>query len=208
MVTLPASAATEVKAAGPGVWRLGESTPPVCALDAPRCAAITGDMLRPILMLAAMVSTLSAEPLNLTVRSQVKRTDGSFALAENVILCGVHLNMCVLGRPFAIRQQAYLGENVVLMRDMTDTRYNPERPPGVDHFTGTDLMVTHVEKYWCPSFTSADITGEGTQSPIKARFAGDFSGTIDLAGTPYYDPGTRALSFPDLDYTLDSDQSC
>ena len=79
---------------------------------------------------------------------------------DNVILCGVHLNMCVLGRPFAIRQMVRLGKNVALMRDMTDTMYNPERPPGVDHFTGTDLVVEHVEKYWCPSFTSTDITGK------------------------------------------------
>ena len=79
---------------------------------------------------------------------------------KNVILCGVHLNMCVLGRPFAIRQQVYLGNNVTLVRDMTDTMYNPERPPGVDHFTGTDLMVTHVEKHWCPSILSTDLTGK------------------------------------------------
>ncbi len=77
---------------------------------------------------------------------------------DHVILCGVHLNMCVLGRPFAIRQMAYLGKKVALMRDMTDTMYNPERPPGVDHFTGTDLVVQHVEKYWCPSFDSTCIT--------------------------------------------------
>jgi nicotinamidase-related amidase len=76
---------------------------------------------------------------------------------ENVILCGVHLNMCVLGRPFGIRQMVKLGKNVALVRDMTDTMYNPERPPGVDHFTGTDLVVAHVEKHWCPSFESADI---------------------------------------------------
>jgi hypothetical protein len=79
---------------------------------------------------------------------------------ENVILCGVHLNMCVLGRPFAIRQMVKLGKNVALMRDMTDTMYNPERPPGVSHFEGTDLMIQHVEKFWCPSFTSNDITGK------------------------------------------------
>jgi nicotinamidase-related amidase len=78
----------------------------------------------------------------------------------NVILAGVHLNMCVLGRPFAIRQQSYLGKNVVLMRDMTDTMYNPERPPGVDHFTGNDLVIAHVERHWCPSFLSTDITGK------------------------------------------------
>ncbi len=79
---------------------------------------------------------------------------------DNVILCGVHLNMCVLGRPFAIRQMVKLGKNVALMRDMTDTMYNHERPPGVNHFTGTDLVVEHVEKYWCPSFVSSDISGK------------------------------------------------
>jgi nicotinamidase-related amidase len=79
---------------------------------------------------------------------------------ENVMICGVHLNMCVLGRPFAIRQQVYLGKNVALVRDLTDTMYNPDRPPGVDHFTGTDLVIEHVEKHWCPSFRSSDITGK------------------------------------------------
>ncbi len=79
---------------------------------------------------------------------------------DNVILCGVHLNMCVLGRPFAIRQMVKVGKNVALMRDMTDTMYNPERPPGVDHFTGTDLVIEHIEKFWCPSFNSTDITGK------------------------------------------------
>jgi nicotinamidase-related amidase len=79
---------------------------------------------------------------------------------DNVILCGVHLNMCVLGRPFGIRQMVHEGKNVVLMRDMTDTMYNHEKAPKVSHFAGTDLVVEHVEKYWCPSFTSADITGK------------------------------------------------
>ena len=75
------------------------------------------------------------------------------------VLCGVHLNMCVLGRPFAIRQMVTLGKKVALLRDLTDTMYNPERPPGVDHFTGTDLVIAHVERNWCPTFTSADLTG-------------------------------------------------
>ncbi|WP_206107777.1 cysteine hydrolase family protein [Paludisphaera rhizosphaerae] len=87
---------------------------------------------------------------------------------DNVILCGVHLNMCVLGRPFAIRQMATLGKKVALIRDLTDTMYNPERPPGVSHFAGTDLVVGHVERYWCPSFLSTDITGKP-----RFRFAGD-----------------------------------
>ncbi len=87
---------------------------------------------------------------------------------ENVIVCGVHLNMCVLGRPFAIRQLVKQGMNVALVRDLTDTMYNPERPPQVSHFDGTRLMVEHVEKYWCPTFTSAALLGGD-----EFRFASD-----------------------------------
>ena len=35
---------------------------------------------------------------------------------NNVILTGVHTNMCVLGRPFGLRQMARNGKNVVLMQ--------------------------------------------------------------------------------------------
>jgi type 1 glutamine amidotransferase/nicotinamidase-related amidase len=78
---------------------------------------------------------------------------------DNVIVMGVHTNMCVLGRPFSIRQLVYQGKNVVLMRDMTDTMYNPLRRPHVSHFTGTDLVISHIERHWCPSITSADFLG-------------------------------------------------
>lgn len=79
---------------------------------------------------------------------------------ENVIVMGVHTNMCVLGRPFSIRQMVMQGQNVVLMRDMTDTMYNPRSEPHVSHFTGTDMVVAHIEKYWCPTITSTDFTGK------------------------------------------------
>ena len=78
---------------------------------------------------------------------------------SNVILLGVHTNMCVLGRPFGLRQMAQNGKNVVLMRDMTDTMYNPKRAPFVSHFTGTDLIVEHIEKWVCPTITSDQIIG-------------------------------------------------
>jgi hypothetical protein len=68
--------------------------------------------------------------------------------------------MCVLGRSFGIRRMVGLGKNVVLMRDMTDSLYNPRKRPYVSHFEGTDLMVNHIETYWCPSITSDQITGE------------------------------------------------
>ena len=78
---------------------------------------------------------------------------------RNVILTGVHTNMCVLGRPFGLRQMARNGMNTVLMRDMTDTMYNPQRWPYVSHFTGTDLIVSHIERYVCPTITSDQFIG-------------------------------------------------
>ncbi len=84
----------------------------------------------------------------------------------NVIVMGVHTNMCVLGRPFSIRQLVYQGLNVALMRDLTDTMYNPAMRPFVSHFTGNDLVVEHLEKYWCPTLTSNDFLGG---SPFRFR---------------------------------------
>ena len=78
---------------------------------------------------------------------------------DHVILMGVHLNMCVLGRPFAIREMVKQGITAALARDLTDTMYNHEMRPKVSHFDGTDLVVEHVEKYWCPTFLSSDLTG-------------------------------------------------
>lgn len=77
----------------------------------------------------------------------------------NVLVLGVHENMCVLGRSFGIRQMVKLGQNVALVRDLTDTMYNSRRKPFVDHFTGTDLVTWHIEKYWCPTLTSDQIIG-------------------------------------------------
>jgi nicotinamidase-related amidase/type 1 glutamine amidotransferase len=79
---------------------------------------------------------------------------------KNIILMGVHANMCVLGRPFGLRNLANAGKNVVLMRDLTDTMYNSRRPPRVNHFTGTDLIVEHTEEYVCPTITSTVFTGQ------------------------------------------------
>ena len=39
---------------------------------------------------------------------------------RDVLVMGVHTNLCVLGRPFGIRQLVYLGMRPVLCRDLTD----------------------------------------------------------------------------------------
>lgn len=77
----------------------------------------------------------------------------------NVILVGVHTNMCVLGRPFGLRRLASNGKHVVLARDLTDTMYDPQAWPYVSHFTGTDLVINHIERYVCPTISSNQILG-------------------------------------------------
>jgi nicotinamidase-related amidase len=86
---------------------------------------------------------------------------------NHVIVLGVHTNMCVLGRPFGLRQLVKNGKNVVLMRDMTDTMYNPKSRPFVNHYKGTELIVEHIEKFVCPTITSDQILG-GKEFRFKA----------------------------------------
>lgn len=76
---------------------------------------------------------------------------------KNVLIMGVHTNMCVMNRSFAICAMTRLGKQYVLVRDFTDTMYDPKDPPHVSHDQGTELVVQHIEKYWCPSALSEDI---------------------------------------------------
>lgn len=76
---------------------------------------------------------------------------------KNLIIMGVHTNMCVLGRSFGIRQMTKWGIRCVLVRDLTDAMYNPKRAPYVSHKRGTELVIEHIEKYWCPSILSSDL---------------------------------------------------
>ena len=92
---------------------------------------------------------------------------------KNVVLMGVHTNMCVLGRPFGIRQLCNVGMNVVLARDLTDAMYDPREWPYVSHTRGTELVIEHIEQYWCPSIMGDDLTrvipGSAGPDPEVAR---------------------------------------
>ena len=76
---------------------------------------------------------------------------------RHVILMGVHTNMCILNRSFAIKQMVRWSVNVMLCRDLTDAMYNPAKPPYVSHDEGTQLVVEYIEKFWCPSISSKDL---------------------------------------------------
>jgi nicotinamidase-related amidase len=76
---------------------------------------------------------------------------------DHLIVMGVHTNMCVLNRSFAIRQMTKWGVRCILVRDLTDAMYNPLRHPFVSHERGTELVIEHIEKYWAPTVTSVDL---------------------------------------------------
>lgn len=75
----------------------------------------------------------------------------------NLLVMGVHTNMCVLNRSFAIKKMTNWGIRCVLVRDLTDTMYNPKSRPFVAHDRGTELVIEHIEKYWCPTVLSGDL---------------------------------------------------
>jgi nicotinamidase-related amidase len=76
---------------------------------------------------------------------------------QRLLIMGVHTNMCVLNRSFAIKQMVRWGMPVALVRDLTDSLYNPVLPPYVSHDAGTALVIAYIEKFWCPSIESTDL---------------------------------------------------
>lgn len=76
---------------------------------------------------------------------------------QDLLIAGVHTNMCVLNRGFAIKQMSKWGMRCILIRDLTDAMYNPLRAPFVSHREGTELVIEYIEKYWAPTITSAEL---------------------------------------------------
>ncbi len=76
---------------------------------------------------------------------------------KNLLVMGVHANMCILNRSFAIKQMTRWGIHCVLVRDLTDSMYDPQDRPYVRHDQGTELVVEYIEQNWCPSALSTDL---------------------------------------------------
>lgn len=79
---------------------------------------------------------------------------------DRILIMGVHTNMCVLNRTFAIKAMVRLGLRVALIRDLTDAMYNPLRPPYVSHDEGTRLVTEYIEKFWCPTVASEELLAD------------------------------------------------
>jgi len=76
---------------------------------------------------------------------------------QNLLVMGVHTNVCVLNRSFAIKQMTKWGVRCILVRDLTDSMYDPRNPPQVSHERGTDLVIEYIEKHWCPTTLSTEV---------------------------------------------------
>jgi hypothetical protein len=68
---------------------------------------------------------------------------------------GVHTNVCVLRRLFGIRQLVYVGKRPMLCRDLTDGFHRDAR----GHQWGTEHVIAHIERRWCPTVTSDQLVG-------------------------------------------------
>jgi nicotinamidase-related amidase len=75
-----------------------------------------------------------------------------------VFYTGVHVNMCILNRTFAIKQMTRWGVRCILLRDLTDAMYGPQDAPHVSHQEGTELVVEYIEKYWSPTALSDELS--------------------------------------------------
>jgi nicotinamidase-related amidase len=76
---------------------------------------------------------------------------------DTLFVAGVHTNMCVLNRSFAIKQMTKWGIRCILIRDLTDAMYDPKDRPFVSHQEGTQLVIEHIEKHWAPSILSSQL---------------------------------------------------
>ncbi len=76
---------------------------------------------------------------------------------KHLLVAGVHTNMCILNRTFAIRQMTKWGVKCILLRDLTDAMYDPKDAPYVTHDQGTNLVIQHIEQHWAPTVLSTDL---------------------------------------------------
>ena len=88
---------------------------------------------------------------------------------KNLFVMGVHTNMCILNRTFAIRHMTERGIRCILVRDLTDSLYNPKDAPHVSHEAGTELVIEYIEQNYCPTVLSRDLVSALRGSATASR---------------------------------------
>ena len=74
---------------------------------------------------------------------------------KNVIVTGVHLNICMLDRDYGIRALVSQNLNVVaIVGSLTDVMYVPSASHGWDRITAIDEMAKFIGLHLCPTITA------------------------------------------------------
>eukprot|EP00756_Hemistasia_phaeocysticola_P050632 Hpha_TRINITY_DN2577_c0_g1::TRINITY_DN2577_c0_g1_i1::g.1466::m.1466 len=79
---------------------------------------------------------------------------------DRLLYVGVHENICILTRPFAIeklRAWGWTPDRIGVVRELTDLMYTPRDPPYVAHAEGLSLMHGYIEKFWASTVSMYDV---------------------------------------------------
>ena len=83
---------------------------------------------------------------------------------DTLLYCGADTNMCIIGRSCGIKQMTRLGLSTIIIGDLalaiTGNGYNPDTrlaDPLLTPERGDDIVLRHLERYWCPSINSAAL---------------------------------------------------
>jgi hypothetical protein len=70
-----------------------------------------------------------------------------------VLMAGIALNMCVLGRPFGVKSLVRLGITTRIVSDLVEVFYNPLEPPYITIEQAKWFALGYIEAQWCPITT-------------------------------------------------------
>ena len=79
---------------------------------------------------------------------------------QNLIYVGVHENMCVMERPFAIEAVASWGwpsDRTAVMRELVDVSNNPADRLYVSHAWELEILTAYIEKFWASSVSMYNL---------------------------------------------------
>eukprot|EP00756_Hemistasia_phaeocysticola_P045499 Hpha_TRINITY_DN19247_c0_g1::TRINITY_DN19247_c0_g1_i1::g.194289::m.194289 len=114
------------------------------------------------------IATLQIQPSDFLISAVVEKNSSQKELnnvisakkLRHLIYLGVHENMCILNRPFALETMHAWGwtqDNLAVVRDLVDVMYTPRDPPYVSHDEGLRIHTAYVEKFWAGSVSMYDI---------------------------------------------------
>jgi len=103
----------------------------------------------PVSKYCPQISALAIAPEDAVIEDNAQEMINVLAHRQirHIAYLGVHENMCIMHRSQAIEATLSWGYDVALIRDLTDSMYDPEDAPYVSHEEGTRLMTEYIEKF-------------------------------------------------------------